>query len=718
MEITYNANVAHCYGKTYIDHRGVLRVRQFEGDYAVLKNVDFGTGCRGVEIGHYAANPGTALVNIRLDSLDGRCIGVVACAQMAFDNLGYVKAEIEETSGIHDVYLQFTEICGYRSFRFTKNSPYEHTVYTPVPKERLIDVQPDTWEATDMLGRKVPSPEECPGRRDKKVGIFYWTWHENGSGNQDAQSIIDVLKDYPEAEYDGGHHAWGIFNTHWNRPLFGYYRDTDPYVIRKHMIMLSNAGVDFLAFDTTNGTNVMKEAYTTLLEQMRQAKLDGINVPKITFIMSFGDSWRSLFMLRAVYQDLYKPGLYEDLWYKIDGKPVVMAYPGSIPEEGNGEFDTKLLNEMREFFTFRPCQPSYGKGPVRPDQWGWLESAPQHKFGQREDGSFEQMTVGVAQNRTADRMCTRFNIVGSYGRSYTNKNGHELLSEDSYKYGYNFQEQWDNAIEADPDIVFVTGWNEWTAGRWTKDWIFEEGSTQMAFVDQFDREHSRDIEPDCDGYLDTYYLQLCANIRKFKGTAKVAPASAEKTVDLSAGESQWADVSPVYLNHKGSTQYRDYPGFGKTLRFSNRTGRNDIIESRVARDSENLYFFAKCVDNITDNEKENCMMLFLNTDRNPETGWEGYNYRVVGSELQKNAPTYKNCGYGWEKVADIEKVIKGNTLSLKIKKVDLNIKNIDIEFKWADNCFPEGRVQKPDVMDFYTNGVTAPFGRFNYRYKA
>lgn len=30
--------------------------------------------------------------------------------------------------------------------------------------------------------------------------------------------------------------------------------------------------------------------------------------------------------------------------------------------------------------------------------------------------------------------------------------------------GLYFAEQWSRALEVDPEFVFVTGWNEWTAG--------------------------------------------------------------------------------------------------------------------------------------------------------------------------------------------------------------------------------------------------------------
>ena len=63
---------------------------------------------------------------------------------------------------------------------------------------------------------------------------------------------------------------------------------------------------------------------------------------------------------------------------------------------------------------------------------------------------------------------------------------------DSYLYGANFQEQWNRGIQLDPYLIFVTGWNGNTSPRkWDTGWQ----ATPFAFVDQFDWEHSRDIEP-------------------------------------------------------------------------------------------------------------------------------------------------------------------------------------------------------------------------------
>ena len=84
--------------------------------------------------------------------------------------------------------------------------------------------------------------------------------------------------------------------------------------------------------------------------------------------------------------------------------------------------------------------------------------------------------------------------------------------------GLNFQEQWDHALKMDPELIFITGWNEWIAGRY-KNWQ----GTENAFVDQCDKEYSRDIEPMKGGFADNYYYQLVANIRRYKGVRHPRP---------------------------------------------------------------------------------------------------------------------------------------------------------------------------------------------------
>ena len=102
------------------------------------------------------------------------------------------------------------------------------------------------------------------------------------------------------------------------------------------------------------------------------------------------------------------------------------------------------------------------------------------------------------------------------------------------------------------------------------------------------------------------------------------------------------------------------------------------------------------------------MRLYIDTDRNFETGWYGYDYRVLnGNTLQR----YN--GSSWTRVGNVKNKIEKNKLMFTISRTDLGLSSsIDMEFKWADN------MQADDPMDWYINGDAAPGGRFNYVYTA
>ena len=116
--------------------------------------------------------------------------------------------------------------------------------------------------ATDALGRKLPFKSEAGNQRNKLVALFYWTWHTDGNATfSPVLNITEILKQYPLAANDANHAAWmgisgGVF--WWDEPLFGYYRTTDEWVLRKHAEMLADAGIDVVYFDCTNGTFTWK----------------------------------------------------------------------------------------------------------------------------------------------------------------------------------------------------------------------------------------------------------------------------------------------------------------------------------------------------------------------------------------------------------------------------------------------------------------------------
>ena len=219
--------------------------------------------------------------------------------------------------------------------------------------------------------------EVAGNKKDKFVTMFYWTWHQ---GNDDTtttvKNITEIVREHPLAMKDYNHPAWGKQKPgffFWEQPLLGYYKTTDPWVLRKHAEMLADAKVDAVFFDCTNGSLTWVDSYEALMKTWNQAQKDGVDVPKIAFMLPFGYSDYSLTSLRQLYRDVYKPGRYKDLWFMWKEKPCIMAYPDNLT-------DSREDREIAEFFTFRPGQPDYVNGPTRENQWGWLENYPQHGY--------------------------------------------------------------------------------------------------------------------------------------------------------------------------------------------------------------------------------------------------------------------------------------------------------------------------------------------------
>jgi len=291
------------------------------------------------------------------------------------------------------------------------------------------------------------------------------------------------------------------------------------------------------------------------------------------------------------------------------------------------------------------------------------------------------------------------------------QNGFDPRME-GYLYGWNFQEQWDRAFEIDAELVFITGWNEYVAGQW----LPEHGWTgkPFSFVDEFDWDRSRDIEPN-KGWGDrgdVYYLQLIDNVRKYKGMDVPEKPSGQKTIHIGKAD-EWANVAPYFRHYKGNTMHRDHKGKNDQY-YKNSTGRNDITGAKVARDAGNIYFYAETAEKLTPATGRNWMMLFLDTDRNKTTGWNGYDFVVNRVSPKSNMVTIeKNIDgrWEWEPAGESNFAVNSNRLEIAIPRqiLNLNAGDIDIEFKWNDNMQENG-----NIMDFYVNGDTAPGGRFNF----
>lgn len=564
-----------------------------------------------------------------------------------------------------------------------------------VDAAEIRDTFSDTWAATDGLGRSVSThPDVASPRADKFVGIFYFLWLGQ-HGLDGPFDIPRILEKSPNAMQDPDNPLWGPLHAphHWGESLFGYYLTDDAYVLRKHAQMLSDAGVDTLIFDVTNNLTY-KDNYMALLKVFTEVRDAGAKTPQVAFLTPFGDPTK---VVKELYADLYSQGLYPDLWFRWEGKPLILADPKGFDDE------------IRNFFTFRKPIPGYMSGPSGPNQWGWLEVYPQHVFysESRSANPKEEMTVGIGQNAWGEHTPSAFNEPNTRGRSW--HNNAKDTSPDAVNYGFNVAEQWSRALEVDPMFIFFTGWNEWIAGRFGE---FNGVKLPVMFVDEFTQEYSRDIEPMKGGHEDAYYYQFVDYVRRFKGARLQPRITSRYSIMIDGDFDDWSGVTPSFLDDIRDEAKRDHAGWGAAGRYVNATGRNDIIECKVADDGRNLCFYVKTRDALTTSTDRAWMWLFIDSDRNHATGWEGYDFIVNRAPAHAETTSIERASGGWKWRAEAEVPCRVGEREIELaipRNLLTTNETVSFEFKWMDNMQNEG-----DIMDFITNGDAAPNGRFNY----
>ncbi len=559
------------------------------------------------------------------------------------------------------------------------------------------------YAGIDALGRKLPSSEAVGlPRQNRYVGMFYFI---NLTWSGDIRPFRDNMKiwaETPEAFRDVAHPIWDTDGCYWGEPLFGYYDHGDEWVIRRHVMLLILAGVDFIVFDTTNLT-MHRENALKVIEGFHEFRQRGWEAPRFAFYTNSESGIRA----QEIYESVYKEGRYEESWFQPDGKPLLIARPELCSEE------------VRDFFDIRLSQwPT--EQVRRTGDFPWMAfERPQTVFLDRAGGK-EVISVSPAQHPQIKFGDSAFHgEQRNRGRSF--HQAFHTVGNDcaagAVNWGYNIAEQWEYAIDQDPRMVFVTGWNEWAAGPFKRP---EDRERPVTFIDTASQEYSRDLEPMRGGHFDNYYMQLADYVRRYKGCGPIPEGKRKVSIDIDGDFSQWEGVETAYRGFPFFEISRNHMGMDGRL-YVNESGRNVFDVLKVAWDDDNVYFYAKCFEPITAYNFTPWMLLFLrvvreNQDPLDHPSWAGYHYLVNHELLDGRNTLVYECLGGWRwKSASVAPIrCEGREFHMAVPRPALGLAEkgkFRIEFKWADHIS-----ETEDVDDFYLNGCSAPYGRMNFVY--
>jgi len=458
--------------------------------------------------------------------------------------------------------------------------------------------------------------------------------------------------------------------------------------------MLDDAGIDVLIFDATNAFTYEK-VYLKLCEIYRQLRREGRRTPQICFLAHS----RARQTIETLYRDFYAKKLYPELWFYWKGKPLILGGVDDLPEA------------IASFFTLRDCWAwTHGK-----DTWQWLDHSLERYGWHESPDRPEELAVSVAQHPVSN--------IGRSHRDGKQPSSNEYGLTGSEHLGLYFEEQWERALKVNPEFAFVTGWNEWVAQRFIK----EEGKGaerllgralepgQSYFVDAYNQEYNRDIEPMQGGHTDDCYYQMISYIRRYKGVRRPPTARQDYSITIDGRFDDWRLVRPEFRDTIGDTEHRDEIGWGHAGRYVNTTGRNDIVTLKVATDANCVYFYAETAQPLTAHTDKNWMLLFIDADQDGKTGWNGYNY-LVNTEVidAQRTSVHRFTESQWEKDATVEFRYSGNQMEIEVPRptFGLSLGGVTFDFHWADNI-----QNLDDIIEFSIHGDSAPNRRFNYRFR-
>ncbi|MBQ1674293.1 MAG: hypothetical protein II064_09415 [Bacteroidales bacterium] len=178
------------------------------------------------------------------------------------------------------------------------------------------------YAGRDHLGRELVSAAEAGGEKGRQVGLFYYLWHGQ-HGTQGPYDISKMEAIDPKVMEKPDSPLWPDPSRtpmlHWGEPLFGYYLSTDEWVLRRHVQMFIDAGIDVLYFDTTNGYHY-REVTEKLFAILQEFHDKGYKAPKFFYYMAPARRGCGTSNVRDVWDNYYSKGRFRDLWFEWNGR--------------------------------------------------------------------------------------------------------------------------------------------------------------------------------------------------------------------------------------------------------------------------------------------------------------------------------------------------------------------------------------------------------------
>lgn len=357
------------------------------------------------------------------------------------------------------------------------------------------------------------------------------------------------------------HNLWEAFGAdiRYEPVIGGHYDSKNTDVIKEHLKMLTEAGVDFLLFDLTNNveTPFIFDRAKVVSNEIKKWNEEGN--PTIKFAVAIGGiQFKKLGLgeipnrAEAEAEFVYT-NFVNDHYYKLDGKPLLVMY-GS--DEQISEWKDSNNKPYTSNFTmhYAPGLITESSSTDHAPYFGWT-------FPNGSIANDDIMTVMPGWN----------NHVDGFEFYYTNRKLDTLNNESSYFY---YEKGWKRVLSNNPNMVIIASFNEYA----------EENAVAPAYTNEYTWEEQW---PSPDFYWDKTKQYICDYLEM---TYSIPPFLSEvKAISSSEISLTWTKTGPA----EGYDIYRKGPNDDEYQKIGSNITNTSYIDTHLSQGTEYKYKILK-----------------------------------------------------------------------------------------------------------------------------
>jgi hypothetical protein len=229
-------------------------------------------------------------------------------------------------------------------------------------------------------------------------------------------------------------------------PLAGEYRCDDPAVLRRQLHWIRRAGVDVIVYDvygfrTWNITDLPKDRTLPLLINELSNQDNESRKLKLVIWLERWDSNPPLEDYRYGLEYVQRHLAHHDFYYRHHGKPLVLTYLNGE----NAVVDT--VEKENTFFTTRRVRAG------RTGDWSYIQGLPQtpHREWMPVSPGFDDYMERAYRDKYVNHKEIDLTAIWAHAPKVTGQRDD----------GRFLEKQMIEARKANPEILFISGWNDW-----------------------------------------------------------------------------------------------------------------------------------------------------------------------------------------------------------------------------------------------------------------